>query len=77
MSANKPKHTRKSRDRKKPPKTIKAAYAFSMDRVFSQLPAFGFLNADRMAYMQDREAERRQFACAAFGIGDYLFFHPA
>ena len=54
MSTDKTKPTTKRRGRKNPPKTIKSADAFSMDRVFAQRPAFGFLDPDRMTYMQDR-----------------------
>lgn len=49
MSTDKPKR----RGRKNPPKTIKPADAFSMDSVFSQRPLFGFLDADRMKFMQN------------------------
>lgn len=49
-----PKRQSKRRGRKNPPKTIKPADAFSQDSVFAARPSFGFLDADRLTYMQER-----------------------
>jgi len=54
MSERTPTITPKRRGRRNPPKTIKPADAFSMDRVFAQRPTFGFLDGDRMEFMRER-----------------------
>lgn len=70
MTESNPTTRPKRRGRKNPPKTIKPADAFSMDSVFATRPSFGFLDADRMAYMQERV-----FALLAdYGV---MVVHPA
>ena len=54
MTDSNPTTRPKRRGRKNPPKTIKPADAFSMDSTFATRPTFGFLDADRMAYMRER-----------------------
>ncbi len=44
----------KRRGHKSPPQSAKPADAFSMDRVFADRPGFGFLDADRLEFMQSR-----------------------
>ena len=70
MGETAPITTPKRRGRKNPPKTIKPADAFSLDRVFASRPGFGFLDADRAQYMRGRTLALLQ----DYGV---MVVHPA